>query len=730
MPSLAEREFVPQPDGSYSEYQLREFLEELRDEPPWRDNAALEEEYYDGNQLDQATLQLMAENGLPPIIVNRIKPAIDSVVGFEALTRRDPRVLPENDDSVQGAEGLNALLKETIRLAEFNEAYTEAFLSSVKIGIGWVEVSRNPDPFEYPYRCVYVPWREMWWDWRARRKDLMDARYIMRRKWMDRDVLATMFPDQREIIFRETSNWPTGAPGDWDDTDNQGAHPMGRSLDTRSTYSSVESYEWLDPSDRRVALFEMLYWVPSMVTVMKLSGGRKIEFDKNNAMHRQAVTFGAVQLETGPSKKLRQAFYLGPHRLKDRPIQGRTPHYIPVIYALEGGDGSPYGLVRAMKSPQESYNARRTRILHDLSARRVVASGNAVDDHDRAAEEVGRPDAYIQLSDDFDRQKDLFEVQENVDTSPISFSLMQADVMDIEAASGVSKEFKGETSGANQSGDAIGLRTDAARQTMGLFFTRYNTQRMKGADLCVQYRVADLQGESDVDVHVERTGMKAAHKVRMNRREADGMRTNDVALMRTRIALADFPASATHRQQQALQLSEVMKSLPDEIQAVLTDIYVSMLDTPHQDDILDRIREVTGFGPESDDPQERAAQQEAKAEQAAMQQKMAELEMLEREAEARLKLANASLTEAKAAKLATSDTQLTDAKVISELAKIEQDSERGEREEVDLQRKLEETATNLMLKADEINDKRDEVERKAEVDKVKARQTGKARNAS
>ena len=513
MAALAEREFVPQPDGSYSEWQITEFLEELRDEPPWRDNAALEEEYYDGNQLDQSTLQLMAENAIPPIIVNRIKPSIDSVVGFEALTRRDPRVLPENDRSVQGAEGLNQLLKETIRLAEYNEAYTEAFLSALRIGIGWVEVTRNPDPFAYPYRVANVPWREVWWDRRARRKDLMDSRYIIRRKWMDRDILATMMPWAREIIFRETSAWPTGAPGDWDSSDSLGVHPMGRSLDMYSTYSSTESFEWLDPIARRVALFEILYWVPAIMTVMELSDGHKIEFNKANPVHVAAVAQGAVRLETGPSKRLRQGFYLGPHRLLDRPMKGMTPHYLPIVYELEGGDGSPYGLVRAMKSPQESYNARRSRLLHDLSARRVVASGNAVDDHAAAADEVARPDAYIQLSDDFNKDSDLFEILENTETSPITFNLMQQDITDIEGASGINPEFKGAAAGANTSGVAIDMRTDSSRQTMGLFFSRYNAQRMKGAQLLVNYRVDDLKGRGETPVHVERTGMKAAHEV-------------------------------------------------------------------------------------------------------------------------------------------------------------------------------------------------------------------------
>ena len=720
MTALAEREFTPQPDGSYSEWQISEFLEDIRDEPPWRDNAALEEQYYDGNQLDLPTLALMAENAIPPIIVNRIKPSIDAVVGFEALTRREPKVLPENDDSVQGAEGLNQLLKETIRLSEYNEAYTEAFLSALRIGIGWVEVTRNPDPFAYPYRVAHVPWREMWWDWRARRKDLMDARFILRRKWMDRDVLATMMPWAREIIFRETSNWPTGAPGDWDDSDNQGVHPMGRSLDTRSSYSSLENYEWLDPSARRVALFEMLYWVPGIVTAMVMRDGNKIEFNKSHPAHVAAVQQGAVKLETGPSKKLRQALYLGPHRLLDRPMKGRTPHYFPIVYELEGGDGSPYGLVRAMKSPQESYNARRSRILHDLSARRVVASGNAVDNHLAAAEEVSRPDAYIQLSDDYDNNRDRFEIMESVDTSPISFNLMQADVIDIEAASGVSKEFKGEGGGANQSGNAIGLLTDSSRQTMGLFFSRYSMQRMRGADLLVQYRVDDLKsGEEEMPVRVERSGMKAAHEVVLNRKSTDGGQSNEVVMLRTRTALADVPASATYRQQQAQQLSEVMKSLPPELQAALTDIYVETLDSPHQEEILDRIREVTGFGPESDDPEERAAQQQAKQKQAEMAERAAQLEMAEREADVEMTLAQARLITAKAEKLSTSDTQLTDAKVIAELARIDQDSAKDEREEVEMRRKMRETGTNLMLKAADIETKRE-----------KAAQTAKARNAS
>ena len=685
----------PQPDGSLSEKQMAQILYDLRAEPQWRDTAAREEEFFDGNQLEQQTLVLMRDNGIPPIVVNLIQPVINAVGGFESSYRTDPIVLPDDDESVQGAEALNQDLKQALRLTEFNEAMSEAFMSAAKVGIGWVEVSRRADPFQYRYRCEYVPWREMWWDWRCRKKDLSDARYWVRRKWYDRDHLATLMPQHRKAIMEATSSWPTGAPGDWDTSEVNILRPMGRSLNEQSEYQSTEQFEWLDPDYRRIALFEVVYRVPVVVTVIRLPDGRVIEYDPKNVHQTAAIAAGRVAVEKAPTTKLRQGLYLGPHRLRDRALKGNRCHYVPVVWSLEGGDGSPYGIIRHMVSPQESYNARYSRVLHDLSARRVIASEDAVEDHDRTAREINRPDAYIKLRTSRTPQS-VFEVIQNTDVTPVTLQLMETARGDIEAATGLFSTFQGEPSGANQSGIAIDRLNTQGAQVLGPFMRNYDMARRQAAILLLQMRIQDLSQEENVEVRVERSMSKAPHTVVLNKITDDGRRSNDVTHLRTRIALSETPSTRTYRQQQAQLFTEVLKALPPELQVAMTDLFVDLTDAPHKEEILERVRQVTGIGPKSEDPQERAAQEAKEQQQAALEQKMQELDILEREAEARLKLANARLTEAKAVKLTEADTRYTEAQTLAEIASIQQGEEEGERADIELQRDLAETSARLM----------------------------------
>ena len=90
-------------DSSQSPYldvkKLETWLNELKNQPRWRLVADKEMDYYDGNQLDAETLELMAERGQAPIIDNMVQPTINSVLGMQAKSRVDTRVEQEAGES-------------------------------------------------------------------------------------------------------------------------------------------------------------------------------------------------------------------------------------------------------------------------------------------------------------------------------------------------------------------------------------------------------------------------------------------------------------------------------------------------------------------------------------------------------------------------------------------------------------------------------------------------------
>jgi hypothetical protein len=161
-----------------------------------------------------------------------------------------------------------------------------------------------------------------------------------------------------------------------------------------------DSSEWCDSDRKRVCAYEVWYRVWHKGLVIKFADGRVAEYDKRNAMHVAAVATGMAELSWAAYHKMRLAWWVGPFRLMD--IESPYGHnefpYVPFWGKIEDDTRTPYGLIRAMKSPPDEVNARRAKMMWQLSAQRVIAEDDAVDDHDAVAGEVNRPDAYIKLA--------------------------------------------------------------------------------------------------------------------------------------------------------------------------------------------------------------------------------------------------------------------------------------------------------------------------------------------
>src|SRR3546814_17083988 len=117
-----------------------------------------------------------------------------SDLGMEAKNRTDWRAGADDDQWQDVAEALSAKMHEVERESQADRATSEGYAHQVKSGFGCVEVSRNSNPFEYPYRVKSIHRREIFWDWRSTQPDWSDARYVVRKRWFDTDPLPDFFP--------------------------------------------------------------------------------------------------------------------------------------------------------------------------------------------------------------------------------------------------------------------------------------------------------------------------------------------------------------------------------------------------------------------------------------------------------------------------------------------------------------------------------------------------------
>jgi hypothetical protein len=79
-------------------------------------------------------------------------------------------------------------------------------------------------------------------------------------------------------------------------------------------------------------------------------------------------------------------------------------------------------------------------------------------------------------------------------------------------------------------------------------------------------------------------------------------RENDVSRVSLKIALSDVPSTPAYRQQQMVQMSEILKSLPPQLQAFLIPYYLETTDLPRRREMADLVRKQMGIQNEDERP--------------------------------------------------------------------------------------------------------------------------------
>lgn len=625
-----------------SREKLESYLLDIRDEPEWRIQANREMDYYDGNQLDSDILRQMSERGMAPLIRNLIGPTVDVVLGMEAKNKRDWKVIGDEEEDTDPAIAMNKRLKDAERVSEADLACSDAYSSQIKVGIGWVEVARESNPFGSPYRVANVHRREMFPDWRDITRDMSKSRFLVRKQWHDEDILYLGFPGQKEkikaAIYGEAAMPMWQNLTDAAETDIE----LAKELDGASR-SSITSEEYRDFERKRAALFEVWYKVFETGVVMRAPGGRVVEFDLENPKHQALAASGQIMLERVILPRIRLSWWVGPYQLLD--IPSPYPHnrfpYVPFWGYREDRTGVPYGLIRRMMSPQDEINSRLSKMMWLLSAKRVIADSDAtIWPHDRVMQEVARPDAYILLNENR-RNKDAsaFQVESDFQLSQQQFMVLQDASKAINDTAGVYQAMLGKQEQGVESGVAINSLVEQGATTLAEINDNYRYARRVVGEMLLSLVREDMRDDPHT-VSVDFDGRRRDIELNKPTIDSNGYvyRTNDIVLAKMHVELEDVPNTPAYKAQQLQQLTEMTKSLPDEMKAIIFDLVVKTTDLETRHEIAERIARATGQKPPNMTPEEEQAwmqqQQEQEAvKQLGMRELQAKVEKLEADAE-------------------------------------------------------------------------------------------------
>ena len=640
-------------------------------------------DYYDGDQWDAEDKEAVEDRGQRACVYNLVKPTIDWLTGTEKRTRVDFRVLPRERDDSKGAETKTEVLKYVADINKSHFHRSRAFEDCAISGVGWIEAGIKSDETDEPLFVRYEDWRNIWYDPLSVERDLSDARYLFRAKYVDIDIAAAMFPDRAGQIRAASISEDTyyeEYDTELDDTDPE-----------RAIMDAAESGEDVHPFNRRsrVRLVECWYRQPGKVKILRGKELGTVDgtvYDQQDPFMVGLVESGVASVYDAIRMVVRQMIFCGKYVLQDQPSPYKHQRFpfIPIWGQRKKKDGAPYGAVRQLRDPQDDLNKRRSKALFILSSNRVVADDNATDDWDNLYDEAQRPDGVI-------RKKSGTEVRLENDfrIGAEHIKLMEQDKQYIESTGGVTDENMGRETNAT-SGKAI-----LARQEQGHVINQNLFDNLRYAiQLAGEIELSLIEQYYTEPKVIRIVGDRGQLEwMQINAQTEDGLVENDITARQADYLVDTQAYNATLRQQMFETFGELLTKLPPEVAVNLLDLWVDLSDLPGKDEMVKRIRSINGQpdpDEDLDDPEvvaRRQAQEEAKAYQAELAQKLQELAIEEKDVENRKTKAEIKEILAKVDEIVNKihveneKVDLESQKVTIEKAKAVNEFERGEKED-------------------------------------------------
>lgn len=626
------------------------FEQEMARQATNRFQMALDEDYYDGMQWDEDDAQVLMERGQAPVAYNEIKPTIDWLIGTERRMRMDFKVMPRRKEGADDAENKTSLLKYLSDTNKSTFHRSRAFDDAIKAGMGVLEAGLRGDPTEELLFERYQDWRSTLYDSNSVEHDLSDARYFFRWKDLDEDIALAYFPERIGIIRGSVKNDGAQDPADWYQANR--TDPAEDWSPKTGRYQQYDAAAFATSQRKIVRFYECWYRKPVM-RKMFINGdhlsGKK--FDKTNPDHVAAVNDG-YGLYDKLEMEVRVVIYttvgivfegVSPYR------HNRFPFVVTWCYRRKR-DNAPYGVIRALRDAQDGLNKRHSKAHWILSTNGVIMEKGAVDDLEATREEMARPDHMLVVN-----PGKRFETNRDIGLANEHLSLMEQDANFIRKIGGVSDENLGRQSNAT-SGVAI-----QSRQDMGSVVTtepfdnhRHALQQIGEMELsmCEQFYTEAKA--------IRLVGGRGRFKfMELNTPDETGRILNDITAMEADFVMSEQDYRSTLRQAMQESLFEIVSKIaqmgPGGLQAALNmlDLVVDIDGLPNREELISRIRKITGQRDPNAEmtPEEQQAEQEAgKANQAQQEliTKTAEADLAGKEAKNELTAAQAALSQANA----------------------------------------------------------------------------------
>lgn len=598
-------ELDSEPANRFHRRLLSIYEQELDRQAENRMEMATDADFYDNIQWSEEDARELKERGQDPLVFNVISSSVNWVTGTEKRGRTDYKILPRKKEAAKPAEKKTQLMKYLSDVNRTPFHMSRGFEDAAKVGLGWIECGVQEEDDSEPIYDRYESWRNLLWDSACSEKDLSDCRYMFRSKWLDMDVAEAMFGQRKGVLKSSAGD------GDNYGLDQQGDEAMDSAENSREL-SGGSRTDYSSDARTRVRVIEA--WIRRPTKVSRIKGGEFAGdvYEPGHAGHEDALEGGKSVLVEKVSMRMYVAIFASSGLLYAgiSPYRHNTFPFTPIWCYRRDRDGLPYGMIRGMRDLQYDINKRAAKALHILSTNKVIMDEGAVEDIDEFLEEISRPDAVI-----VKKQGKELVINADRDVAPVHMEFMSRSISMIQQQSGVTDESMGRSTNAT-SGIAIGRRQEqGAMATAGIFDNlRFASQVHGEKKLSLieqymgeekQFRITNMRGTPDY--------------ITVN----DGLPENDIVHTKADFVISESDWRATIRQNATEELTALLMQLAPaapQLAMVMIDLVVEEMDIGNREELVKRIRQVTGMkDPDQTEPtpEELAAEkaQQAQAEQ-------------------------------------------------------------------------------------------------------------------
>lgn len=564
-------------------------------------------------------LEKVKASGRAVVSVNHIQPVVDVLSGYERQNRYDLKTMPQGDEDSEQAQLMTLLLKHEQEQTDSAAICSETFentvitgMSAVDVSIDWTRDPTNPDiELEQLFPGEDVIWDPFWI-----RKDLRDARYVLRfhTAWVE-DIVAE-YPehekDIRESVGLLGATEVEREGGKLSQFSNQDAY--GGARNHPSEDDEIRGMFYDEAGGGRVMVIEAWYVdYEDVFVVVDKKSGTVTAVESGQAAAEMASADPDNLTKIRRRKRVIKAGVVLPGLYRtleedDQPYENDSENY-PIVPCMGKRKGDQcYGLVRNLKDPQRIENKRESQMI-DLIAKlanlRIMYEENALvtpatlKDHwspEPIAIRAGhQPPSFLTpplgevvnvLRMSGDRNKMFIRESSGINTELLGLETDQSSGIAIARRQAQGQVIStGWFDNYRQFRKTLGQRLARRIQQV---YTMERTMRLTGPDgseVLLTMNPADARDLPPEEFSKYREQRKAA-QTNPDLRPAI---LKDVSALKYDVVISEVPTTPTMRATSLLAILEILKVMPG-LAPALMDVVVELAEIPDRTRILQRVK--------------------------------------------------------------------------------------------------------------------------------------------